>query len=780
QKTRVSTNTAFAILRLGRICSGIAATKRSVSSMAFDYTSTGVQIKRAQQKWTVPANSQPTPQLYLYNSLTRNKDLFVPNHGNVVKWYICGPTVYDSSHMGHARAYLSMDILRRVMMSYFGYDVHFIMNITDIDDKIIKRARQHHLLMSYLDSTEKNATVERTVEDVLAALENFKKKFESEVDADKKKMYETMIEKVDKSALFLERTLQNNDKEGVDKAKEQLLNDARDILSEWLDAKYGVAINDHSVFDNLAKMYEKEFLSDMACLNVLPADVVTRVSEYVPEIIVFIEKIIENGYAYSTNDGSVYFDTKTFEANPRHFYAKLVPEAYGDLESLEKNMREGEGELSITSEKLMQKRSPSDFALWKSSKGGEPFWSSPWGKEDFIVFGRPGWHIECSVMSTAICGPKLDIHAGGFDLKFPHHDNEIAQVEAYYDSPHWVNYFLHCGTLRIAGMKMSKSLKNFITIREALQQYSARQLRLLFLMHNWADVLDFSNATMERAIQFEKVSNDFFLLVKDLLRKHYKSDCPQGYLKYSSRDLEASRLFQTERIHRALCDSIDTRTVIEKLRELIGIGNAYINEKEKENTVPNCLLLRNIASYMTHMFAVFGVIHRSDELGFPMERDLSVDKEAALMPYLNTLSNFREKIRNIAKDKKIVDILEECDRLRDDILPELGVKLEDKLHCTIVKLCDRETLLQEREQKLTIQAAKREEKERQAAEKAAKEALKQISPQEMFCRGDEAAKYSKWDENGIPTHTATGEEISKKQRKKLEKMWEMQQRNFQR
>uniref|UniRef100_A0A0K0D4L6 tRNA-synt_1e domain-containing protein n=1 Tax=Angiostrongylus cantonensis TaxID=6313 RepID=A0A0K0D4L6_ANGCA len=283
--------------------------------MAFDYTSTGVQIKRAQQKWTLPANSQPTPQLYLYNSLTRNKDLFVPNHGNVVKWYICGPTVYDSSHMGHARAYLSMDILRRVMMSYFGYDVHFIMNITDIDDKIIKRcycSRQHHLLMSYLDNTEKNATLERIVEDVLAALENFKKKFESEVDTDKKKMYETMIEKVDKSALFLERTLQNNDKEGVDKAKEQLLNDARDILSEWLDAKYGVAINDHSVFDNLAKMYEKEFLSDMACLNVLPADVVTRVSEYVPEIIVFIEKIIENGYAYSTNDGSVSFFRRTF------------------------------------------------------------------------------------------------------------------------------------------------------------------------------------------------------------------------------------------------------------------------------------------------------------------------------------------------------------------------------------------------------------------------------------------------------------------------------------
>ncbi|KAJ1349923.1 hypothetical protein KIN20_005602 [Parelaphostrongylus tenuis] len=752
--------------------------------MASENLSGGGQLKRAQPKWTVPTNSQPNPQLYLYNSLTRRKDLFVPNEGNVVKWYICGPTVYDSSHMGHARAYLCMDILRRIMMSYFGYDVQFIMNITDIDDKIIKRARQRHLLTKYLENAGNNATVQKTIEDVLASLENFKKKFDGETDPDKKKLYETMIGKVDKSAQFLEHALQNKDNEGINKARDQLLNDARDILSEWLDAKYGDAVNDHSVFDDLAKRYEAEFLSDMACLNVLPADVVTRVSEYVPEIITFIEKIMKNGYAYATNDGSVYFDTKAFEANPKHFYAKLVPEAYGDLESLEKNMREGEGELSITSEKLMQKRNPSDFALWKSSKGGEPFWSSPWGKvENFIsISGRPGWHIECSVMSTAICGPKLDIHAGGFDLKFPHHDNEIAQVEAYYDNPHWVNYFLHCGTLRIAGMKMSKSLKNFITIREALRQYSARQLRLLFLMHNWADVLDYSDVTMERAIQFEKVSNEFFLLVKDILRKHYKPDCPQGYFKYNDRDLQVVEEFLKikDEIHKALCDSIDTRTVIEKLRELIGVGNAYINEKSKENTLPNCLLLRNIASYMTDMFMVFGVIPKSGELGFPMERGLSVDKETILMPYLNTLSNFREKVRNIAKDKKIVEILEECDRLRDDILPELGVKLEDKSNETIVKLCDRETLIQEREQKLAIEAAKRKEKERQAAEKAAKEALKQLSPQEMFCRGDEAAKYSKWDENGIPTHTATGEEISKKQRKKLEKMWEAQQRNYQR
>ncbi|WKY05404.1 hypothetical protein Q1695_005982 [Nippostrongylus brasiliensis] len=731
--------------------------------------------KRAQKEWNLPTNSEPTPQLYLYNSLTRRKDLFIPNQGNVVKWYICGPTVYDSSHMGHARAYLSMDILRRVLTSYFGYDVQYIMNITDIDDKIIKRARQRHLLAKYLEDNKQAPTVEKIIEDVVAALENFRKKFEGETDPDKKKMYETLIGKVNASANLLEKALKSKVEQDIESAKGQLLNEARDVLSEWLDAQFGNAVNDLSVFDNLAKTYESEFLSDMARLNVLPADVVTRVSEYVPEIVAYIEKIISNGYAYKTSDGSVYFDTKAFESNPKHHYAKLVPEAYGDAESLEKGLREGEGELSMTSDKLMQKRNPSDFALWKSSKEGEPFWDSPWGK------GRPGWHIECSVMSTAICGEKLDIHAGGFDLKFPHHDNEIAQVEAYYDDPHWVNYFIHCGTLRIAGMKMSKSLKNFITIRDALKTYSSRQLRLLFLMHNWSDVLDYSTSTMERALQFEKISNEFFLLVKDLLRKHYKPDSPKGYVKYGARELQIVEEFRSIKkdIHTALCDSVDTRTVIEKLRELIGIGNAYINEKEKENSTPNCLLLRNIASFITNLFTVFGVVPMSGEIGFPIEREAGVGSEEMLMPYLNALADFREQVRNIAKENKVVGILEVCDRLRDDVLPELGVRLEDRLQETVVKLCDRDILLREREQKLAMEAARQAEKERKAAEKAGKDALKRVPPQEMFSRGDEAAKYSKWDENGIPTHTADGQEISKKQRKKLEKMWETQQKNYQ-
>ncbi|EGT38442.1 hypothetical protein CAEBREN_31972, partial [Caenorhabditis brenneri] len=683
-----------------------------------------VAVKRAQKKWDQPKNASPPPQLIIYNSLTRQKETFVPNEGNlvipkillvsyfcpIVRWYICGPTVYDSSHMGHARAYLSLDILRRVFRDYFGYDVEFIMNITDVDDKIIKRARQSHLLKSYFNDSQAPA-VTKVCQDVIDALEHFRTKIENETDPDKKKMLDVMIKKVEEKSSALEVSMKAGEPVAIEEAKGRLLNESRDVLSEWLDHIHGKDVRDHSVFDDLAKTYEKEFLADMARLNVLPVDVLTRVSEYVPEVIDYVKKIINNGYAYAAEDGSVYFDTKAFEQNPKHFYAKLVPEAYGDdSEQLLKNMREGEGELSMSDERLKSKRNATDFALWKSSKDGEPFWPSEWGN------GRPGWHIECSAMSSAICGSKLDIHAGGFDLKFPHHDNEIAQVEAHYDDPHWVNYFLHCGTLRIQGMKMSKSLKNFITIRKALEDYSPRQLRLLFLMHNWADVLDYSSSTMERALQFEKITNEFFLLVKDYLRRHYTPDRPEGYQKYQTRELKLRDDFsklKTE-VHAALCDSVDTRTVIEKFRELIGLGNVYIVEKEKEGTVPNCLLLRNIAVYITNLLKIFGAIPQSSqEIGFVSEDEYvvffcrslkqsenltcscngagttSFNKEDIVMPYLDALAQFREEVRTIAKEHKVNGILEKCDDLRDKTLTELGVRLEDRSGKTVVKLVDR-------------------------------------------------------------------------------------------
>jgi cysteinyl-tRNA synthetase len=243
----------------------------------------------------------------------------------------------------------------------------------------------------------------------------------------------------------------------------------------------------------------------MEALNVLPADVMTRVSEYVPEIVTFVEGIISNGYGYEV-DGSVYFDTAAFDANPNHYYAKLEPNSANNLSLIE----EGEGSLGA---KLTGKRNPSDFALWKKSKPGEPFWSSPWGE------GRPGWHIECSAMASEIFGTTMDIHSGGEDLAFPHHDNELAQSEACHGCPQWVNYFFHTGHLHIEGQKMSKSLKNFITIKEALAKYSPRQLRLTFLMHQWDNGMDFKQTSMEEAINNEKLFNNFLINAKALIQE---------------------------------------------------------------------------------------------------------------------------------------------------------------------------------------------------------------------------------------------------------------------
>ena len=243
----------------------------------------------------------------------------------------------------------------------------------------------------------------------------------------------------------------------------------------------------------------------MAHLNVLPPQRVIRVSDVVPEIVSFVEKIIEAGCAYPTRDGDVYFDVAAFQA-AGHRYAKLKPSNAGDTEKL---LAEGEGSLSAGA----GKRTNVDFALWKSSKAGEPRWPSPWGE------GRPGWHIECSVMATMAFGSNMDIHSGGIDLAFPHHDNELAQSEAYHDCQQWVNYFLHTGHLSIEGQKMSKSLKNFITIKEALDTYSARQLRLAFATTAWDGPMDFKDDVMEEMKSLEDKISVWFSKAELILEK---------------------------------------------------------------------------------------------------------------------------------------------------------------------------------------------------------------------------------------------------------------------
>uniref|UniRef100_A0A4W2BRA7 Cysteine--tRNA ligase, cytoplasmic n=1 Tax=Bos indicus x Bos taurus TaxID=30522 RepID=A0A4W2BRA7_BOBOX len=776
--------------------------------------------RRAQPTWSPPAGSEPC-QLRLYNSLTRRKDVFVPQDGRRVTWYCCGPTVYDASHMGHARSYISFDILRRVLRDYFKFDVFYCMNITDIDDKIIKRARQNFLLERYRETQPQAAQL---LEDVRAALQPFSAKLQETVDPDKKQMLERLQHAVAQAAEPLEGALRAGQAgQELDGRVQALLEEAKDVLSDWLDSMHGSEVTDNSIFSELPKFWEAEFHKDMEALNVLPPDVLTRVSEYVPEIVDFVQKIVDNGYGYASN-GSVYFDTVKFANTEGHSYGKLVPEAVGD----QKALHEGEGDLSVSAERLSEKRSPNDFALWKASKPGEPSWPCPWGKvsvaggggeriparptphgvitfplwpvgwdwstsepciptisdlscwgcppsnvacddgpggasqvargvgagarqrhglglhgvrrslRSFRVWdstpcsrgarflgvaatearrgapslsvgpqGRPGWHIECSAMAGTLLGASMDIHGGGFDLRFPHHDNELAQSEAYFENDCWVRYFLHTGHLTIAGCKMSKSLKNFITIKDALKKHSARQLRLAFLMHSWKDTLDYSANTMESALQYERLLNEFFLNVKDLLRAPV--EVAAQFEKWEDEETELNKSFYKKKaaVHQALCDNIDTRTVLEEMRALVGQCNLYMAARKAARRRPHRVLLESIAHYLTHMLKIFGAIEEESSLGFPIGgAGTSLNLESTVMPYLQVLSEFREGVRRIAREHRVPEVLQLSDALRDNVLPELGVRLEDHEGLpTVVKLVDRDALLREREDKKRVSEA---------------------------------------------------------------------------
>ena len=313
--------------------------------------------------------------MQIYNSMTRKKETFQPIHEGKVGIYACGPTVYNYFHIGNARPFITFDVLRR-QLEREGYEVTFVQNFTDIDDKMIRRANEE-----------------------------------------------------------------------------------------------GITVKE------LADRFINEYYKDAKALGIRPATVHPKATEHIPEIISLIKKLIENGHAYASPSGDVYYRVSAFPG-----YGKLSGQNADDREN-------GASErLNVDTDK----ESPEDFALWKAQKPGEPAWDSPWGK------GRPGWHIECSAMSMKYLGETFDIHCGGKDLLFPHHENEIAQSEGA-TGKKYVNYWMHNGFINVDNQKMSKSLNNFFTVRDIAKEYDLEAVRLFMLSAHYRSPINFSRDQIDSA-----------------------------------------------------------------------------------------------------------------------------------------------------------------------------------------------------------------------------------------------------------------------------------------
>ena len=457
----------------------------------------------------------------IFNTLTRRKEEFVPLEEGKVKMYVCGPTVYNLIHIGNARPMIIFDTVRRYM-EYKGYEVNYVSNFTDVDDKIIKKA-----------------------------------------------------------------------------------------IEEGVSA------------EEISTRYIKECKKDMADMNVKPATTAPQATQEIQGMIDMIQTLIDKGYAYPAADGTVYFRVKKFKE-----YGKLSHKNLDDLQS-------GFRSLKVSGEE--QKEDPLDFVLWKPKKEGEPSWPSPW------CDGRPGWHIECSVMSKKYLGEEIDIHAGGEDLIFPHHENEIAQSECC-NGKIFARYWMHNGFLNIDNRKMSKSLGNFRTVRQIGEQYDLQVLRFFMLNAHYRSPLNFSADLMEAA----KNSLERILEAAGKLSDRKDNAAAENITEEELALLKEAEGFVTK-FEAAMDDDFNTADALAAIFELVKFANTNVNENSSKEFA---------AGLYEELFKL------SDVLGLKIEK-----KEEILDKEIEDLIQERQAARK-AKDFK------RADEIRDELLKK-GIILKD-------------------------------------------------------------------------------------------------------
>jgi cysteinyl-tRNA synthetase len=457
--------------------------------------------------------------LTIYNTLTKKKEEFKPLEEGKVKMYVCGPTVYNYFHIGNGRSFIMSDIIRRYLI-YKGYEVKFVMNITDVDDKIIKKAAEQHT-------------------------------------------------------------------------------DINEVTKEYTNA----------------------FFEDQKRLGVLPADIHPKATEHMDDIIDMIKKLVESGYAYNIN-GNVFYNVTKFNG-----YGKLSGKKTDELES---------GSRVEVNE---EKQNPLDFSLWKKAKEGEPYWESPWGK------GRPGWHIECSAMSCRHLGETFDIHAGGNDLIFPHHENEIAQSEAATNKK-FVNYWIHFGFLNINNEKMSKSLNNFFTARDVVRQFPAEVIRLFFSQTHYAGPLNFSEDLLVSAQKgLEKIDNLYEKLTSELKTAEEKDSPDFDFDQYK------------RKFEEAMDDDFNTPQASAVIFDFVKEVNRYLID----NPAPGKEFLSKAVGFLNSAGGnVLGIIKQNDS----SSQSKGIENE--LIEFIIQLRLDARKEKNWALSDKIRDGLK-----------ELGVILQD-------------------------------------------------------------------------------------------------------